>query len=79
MTKIPRYARGEREWPYEVRLLSDVPDAKRFPSEGCAIAVAMQRAANVGGTVSVFEYGDCIAQAVQDPETNTVTLRKPRR
>lgn len=76
--KIARYGRQSSEWPYEVRLLPDVPDAKRFPSEGCAIAVAMQRAGLAGGSVSVFEHGDCIAVAVQDPETGTVTLQAPR-
>jgi len=77
MMKIARYGKQSTEWPYEVRLVSDVPDAKRYPSEGCAIAVAMQKAGRAGGTVTVFEHGDAIVSAVSD-EHGTVTLQAPR-
>lgn len=60
--RIQRRLRGQAEWPFTVRLVSDV-EGKRFPSEGAALAYAQMVAGRVGGVVTVYEHGDRIYQA----------------
>lgn len=76
MMKIARYKNDPtRAFVHEVRLVSDVPDAKRFPSEGSAIANAMSKAAILGGDVTVYADGELVGTAVGDRVTGSSAWR----